>query len=384
VCEFEFVDEDQIPSDQTAPISVVWLYRGADDDGCPEGEAVDCSWFDIDVEFEPGALPASVDVSCPTPAGSGLPAGSELYTVTLTSTRDELATGTDTELDRVCRWATPDYDLWVAVNGTASNTVNWEAREAEAPISVVWLYRGADDDGCPDGEAVDCSWLDIDVEFEPGRLPATVQVSCPNHDVHTVTLTSTRDELATGTDTELDRVCRWASPNYDLWVAVDDTTSNTITWEPREAEADQDFRDWEFLPDEGDGVTIALVEEDVDLPSDELSALVVRCEASVLEVFVHSPFEYVANETTRTLTASYKIHPAGNQSSSPDWSVSTDNFAIFSPKPISLARLIADNGGPNASILIDVDDELDDNVSLAISLNGAEDAVSHVLNACGV
>ncbi|MYH71849.1 MAG: hypothetical protein F4153_04635 [Acidimicrobiia bacterium] len=360
---------------------MVRLFRGADDDGCPVGEAVDCSWLDIDVKFDPGKLPAKVQVACPSRAGP------QIHTVILTSTKDDLATGTDTELDRVCRYALPDTEIHVTVDGTASNNVYWEPREAEASVLDVRLYRGAGAEGCLDGDPDNCDWLDIDVDFDLGKLPTKVELTCPTSagtQTHAVILTSTRDDLANGTKTELDRVCRYALPDTEIHVTVNGTASNKILWERREPEI-QEFQDWGLYTDASDGYAEAFVDVYEEGSSSDPNSLIVRCapSSSGLEILALFPSEFIATGDFGTLTVSYRILPAGIQESSTAWSVSTDNDAVFGPDPIALARLISNNGGSNASISIGVNDAFGNTIAETFSLNGSKDAIPQVLSACG-
>ena len=148
---------------------------------------------------------------------------------------------------------------------------------------------------------------------------------------------------------------------------------------------DRTYQDWAFLADDGDGVTLAFAIESGKYSWSDPNSLVVRCDSAFSELDVSAVFadEYIFSGSFGTLTVSYRIRPAGIQDSSTAWGVGTDNEAVFSPQPVALARLIADNGGRSSSMTVDVNDTLDDFVSETFSLNGAETAVRHVLNACG-
>ncbi len=151
----------------TASVSSVSLYRGAPSIGCVNYQDIDdCAWFDIDVEFTEGKLPSSVTVTCHT-AGFNNDRAWRTRTVNLNSDREELATGTSTELDRVCRYALPGNSVYVTVEGVASWKLEW-GRPPDAPfilvprsgdgqIQVNWVAR--DDNGSPI-TAYEVEWTD--------------------------------------------------------------------------------------------------------------------------------------------------------------------------------------------------------------------------------
>ncbi len=142
----------------TASVSSVYLYQGASSNGCVNYQDIDdCAWFDIDVEFTEGELPSSVAVTCHT-SGSNDDRAWRIRTVKLNSDREELATGTSTELDRVCRYALPGNSVYVTVDGVASWELDWPGRPPDAPgnlrltpgdgqITVEW--DAPDDNGSP-------------------------------------------------------------------------------------------------------------------------------------------------------------------------------------------------------------------------------------------
>ena len=142
----------------TASVSSVYLYQGASSNGCVNYQDIDdCAWFDIDVEFTEGELPSSVAVTCHT-SGSNNDRAWRIRTVKLNSDREELATGTSTELDRVCRYALPGNSVYVTVDGVASWELDWPGRPPDAPgnlrltpgdgqVTVEW--DAPDDNGSP-------------------------------------------------------------------------------------------------------------------------------------------------------------------------------------------------------------------------------------------
>ena len=149
--------------------------------------------------------------------------------------------------------------------------------------------------------------------------------------------------------------------------------------------SDQIHQDWEFLADSGDGITRAITFVPGEYSWSDPNFLAVRCDSafSELDVFVSFPSEYIATGSFGTLTVTYSIRPAGIRDTSTAWSVSTSDDAVFSPDPVSLARVIAENGGSSSSMTVNVTDALDDGIGGTFSLSGAETAVRHVLNACG-
>jgi hypothetical protein len=166
------------------------------------------------------------------------------------------------------------------------------------------------------------------------------------------------------------------------------STTETAPSTPQSASVpatDQRYQDWSFLADSGDGITLAITLEPGEYSWSDPNSLVVRCDSafSKLDVYAVFPSEYIATGSYGVLTVTYSIRPAGIRASSNAWNTNTDDDAVFSPDPVSLARLIVGNGGRSSSMTVDVNDAFDDSISDTFSLNGAETAVRHVLTSCG-
>ena len=224
-----------------ASVRSVRLHRGATDSSCQHyTDIAQCAWFDIDVSFSEGDLPSSVTVTCHTQNFNNDRAWLT-RTIALTSGRDTLGSGVSTELDRVCRYAYPGNTVYVTVDGVASGLLYWNQVTTQAParVSGVSLFKGTATSSCENYRDISrCAWFDIDLRFSGTEVPGSVTISCHtrnfNNDrawlTRTVTLTSSKSQLESGTTTELDRVCRYAYSGNQVYVSVGGIRSNYLTW----------------------------------------------------------------------------------------------------------------------------------------------------------
>lgn len=151
---------------------------------------------------------------------------------------------------------------------------------------------------------------------------------------------------------------------------------------------DQVYGDWQFSADDGDGIVSAFV----NTPGGNyLGALDVICDSSFSELSANLRFtRNVVSGPEPTVV--YRIRPAGLQGGT-DWTRGVGRWAnyyrVYPSDPVALAQQIAASGAEGATFSVSVD-----GVQFAgstpprtlrgtYSLDGAQTAVRHVLNACG-
>ena len=145
------------------------------------------------------------------------------------------------------------------------------------------------------------------------------------------------------------------------------------------------YGDWRYSADIGETTSLA-VQILIGEQQGDTRTLSVRCRpaSSQLDVFAVFGNQQIATPALGApATVAYSIHPAGIRDPGSNWTVSFGGEGAFSPQPVALARLLADNGGESATITITTDDVSGIAISGTFSLNGAESAVRRVLEACG-